>query len=80
MGQGFNVASTINPCTKGIWIWNTLLEAREVGIDLDKKILILDCEGFGGVDQEQNHNSQIYLLAFLLSSYLIYNCVSRLEE
>lgn len=50
MGQGFNVGSTVNSCTKGIWMWNALLDARELGLDMDKKILILDCEGFGCVD------------------------------
>lgn len=74
LGEGFNVASSVNPCTKGIWLWSSLLDAKELGLNIDKKVLIMDCEGFGGIDQEQNHNNQVYLLALLMSSYLIYNC------
>jgi hypothetical protein len=51
------MGSTVNPCTKGIWVWNDLVDAKELGLDSDKKVLIMDCEGFGGVDQEQNHNN-----------------------
>jgi hypothetical protein len=50
LGYGFNVASSTNPCTKGVWIWNSLLNANELGLGIDKNIIILDCEGFGGTD------------------------------
>jgi hypothetical protein len=26
VGKGFNVGATINPCTKGLWIWNQVLQ------------------------------------------------------
>lgn len=50
LGEGFNMGSTVNPCTKGIWIWNGLVNTWDLGLDMDKEVLVMDCEGFGGVD------------------------------
>ena len=62
------MGSTVNPCTKGLWIWNKVIK-NENGIDC----IVIDCEGFGGLDENSNHDNKIYLFALMLSSYFIYN-------
>jgi hypothetical protein len=43
-------------------------------------LLILDTEGIGSVDINKNHDSNIILLALMISSYFIYNSVGTLDE
>jgi hypothetical protein len=35
--QGFNVGPTINPCTKGLWIWNQPISTQD-----NKSVLVVD--------------------------------------
>ena len=43
-------------------------------------IIIVDTEGLGSFDEEENHDTKIFLLAMLLSSLLIYNSVGPIDE
>ena len=43
-------------------------------------IIIVDTEGLGAFDEEQNHDTKIFLLALLLSSLLIYNSMGPIDE
>lgn len=40
----------------------------------------MDCEGFGGMDESQNHDTRIFLFAMLLSSYFVYNSTGSIDE
>jgi len=40
----------------------------------------MDTEGFGGVDEDVNHDSRIFLFSILLSSYFIFNSLSSIDE
>ena len=77
--KGFSVGPTINPCTKGLWIWS-----RPILGGNDKEnplpILLIDTEGFGALDTDQNHDIRIFTLAILLSSYFLYNSVGGIDE
>ena len=75
---GFGVGPTINPCTKGLWLWGDTLEGEYQGEKL--KILLIDSEGIGAFDEDENHDSKIFLLALLLSSYFIYNSMGTIDE
>jgi hypothetical protein len=44
------------------------------------KALIIDTEGFGGMDENVNHDTRIFLFSLLLSSYFIYNSVGSIDE
>lgn len=44
------------------------------------KILVLDTEGLGATDEEQNHDVRIFSLAILLASYFIYNSQQSIDE
>lgn len=40
----------------------------------------MDTEGFGGMDENVNHDSRIFLFSLLLSSFFIYNSVGNIDE
>jgi len=44
------------------------------------KVILIDTEGFGGIDEGENHDSRILLFSLLLSSYLIYNSTGAIDE
>lgn len=76
---GFKVGPTVNSCTKGIWIWGTPIQKHtEQGESYN--LLILDSEGIGGLDEDNNHDMRIFTLALLLSSYFIYNSMTQIDE
>lgn len=75
---GFGVGPTINPCTKGLWMWTQLLETTYQNQPL--KILLIDSEGIGAFDEDENHDTKIFLLALLLSSFFIYNSMGTIDE
>ena len=76
---GFGVGSTIKACTRGLWMWNKTIKSENPDYP-DQKLLIIDTEGFGGIEENQNHDSKIFLLAILLSSYFIYNSMGTIDE
>lgn len=43
-------------------------------------ILVIDSEGIGAFDEDENHDTKIFLLALLLSSFFIYNSVGTIDE
>ena len=43
-------------------------------------VLVVDSEGIGGLDEDNNHDMRIFSLALLLSSYFIYNSVGSIDE
>lgn len=91
----FLVGSTINSCTKGLWMY-LLPKPLFLSHILGKKklenllkasdsqdsgfIIIIDSEGYGGVDENASHDNRIFILTLLLSSYLIYNSVGTIDE
>jgi len=76
--MGFGVGPTINPCTKGLWLWGETLQGEWQGEKL--KILLIDSEGIGAFDEDENHDSKIFLLALLLSSFFIFNSMGTIDE
>jgi hypothetical protein len=43
-------------------------------------VIIVDSEGIGGLDEDNNHDVRIFSLAVLLSSYFIYNSMGQIDE
>jgi len=77
--RGFGVGPTINPCTKGLWMWTRLLDTTTAkGEPL--KVLLIDSEGIGAFDEDENHDTKIFLLALLLSSFFIFNSMGTIDE
>ena len=78
-GNGFTVGPSINPCTKGLWMWSKPIPAHTPqGKPIN--LLIIDTEGIGATDEDHNHDNKIMTLAILLSSYFLYNSIGTIDE
>ena len=77
LNEGFQVASSINSCTRGIWLWNTPKQKP----NSSAKIIFLDSEGTNSVDlSTKTYDSKIFALIILLSSLFIYNTNGNIDE
>jgi len=76
--SGFGVGPTINPCTKGLWMWSKPIITRHNHKDL--KVLVIDSEGIGSFDKDASQDTRISLLALLISSYFIFNSMGTIDE
>jgi hypothetical protein len=76
--SGFGVGPTINPCTKGLWVWSEAIDTEHNGEKM--KVLVIDSEGIGAFDEDVNHDTKIFLLALLLSSNFIFNSMNTIDE
>lgn len=43
-------------------------------------VIVVDSEGIGGLDEDNNHDSRIFSLALLLSSFFLYNSMGSIDE
>lgn len=77
---GFTVSPTINACTKGLWLWKKVIKAENSANGQEISMIVVDTEGLGAYDEDENHDAKIFLLALLLSSLLIYNSVGTIDE
>jgi hypothetical protein len=77
--NGFGVGSTINACTKGLWCWGTPIKGTSAEGE-NVSIVVIDTEGIGAVDEDQNHDTKIFTLAILASSCFIYNSTGSIDE
>ncbi|EGR34658.1 hypothetical protein IMG5_004610 [Ichthyophthirius multifiliis] len=76
---GFQVGSTINSCTKGIWIYGCPIKETNLNGE-NINILVLDCEGMGSTNESQDYENKLFCLCILLSSSLIYNSMNAIDE
>ena len=77
--RGFPVGSTIQACTKGLWLWKEIFYSPN-DPEHETPIIIIDTEGLGAFDEDENHDARIFLLALLLCSLLVYNSVGPIDE
>ena len=76
-GQGFQVASSLQSCTKGIWLWST----PKNSLNGNAKIVFLDSEGTSSTDKStRTYDSRIFALVVLISSLFLYNTYSNIDE
>ena len=76
--DNFEVSSSVNACTRGIWIFSEPITIKKEEEIID--VYFMDSEGLGGVDKTQNHDIQIFTLALLLSSFFVYNSNGVIDE
>ena len=75
--EGFQVASTLQSCTKGIWLWGT----PKKSLNGNAKIIFLDSEGTSSIDKStKTYDSRIFALLVLISSLFLYNTYSNIDE
>lgn len=83
--SGFKTGSTVNPCTKGIWVWGRpiRLDEKEGKEGKDETyMIIIDSEGLGSIDKDRelNIDLKIFTLCVLISSIIIYNTKNSITE
>ena len=75
--NGFQVASSLQSCTKGIWLWGT----PKNSLNGNAKIVFLDSEGTSSTDKStKTYDSRIFALVVLISSLFLYNTYSNIDE
>jgi hypothetical protein len=78
-GQGFGVGITTRACTKGLWICTkTIMATSEKGGQFP--CIVMDTEGIGATTAGGTHDTRIFCLALLLSSFFIYNSDGTIDE
>lgn len=73
--RGFEIGSTTQACTKGIWMWN-----RAVPITEDTNMILIDTEGLASTERSTNVDIKIFSLSILLSSLFIFNQMGPITE
>lgn len=73
--EGFEIGPSVNPCTKGLWIWG-----QPVQLAADYHCILIDTEGLGSTQRTASCDMQIFSLCILLSSYFIYNSMGAIDE
>lgn len=69
--KGFEIGTTVESCTKGIWMWNQPIID---GSDVDENITILiDTEGLHSSERTTDVDLKIFALTILLCSSFVYN-------
>ena len=64
---------------KGIWIWGSPLEGQTAtGEKIN--LLVLDSEGLGSTDENQNQDTKLFSLVILFSTMILYNSVVSIDE
>lgn len=60
---------TVKACTEGIWLWSKPVYNNNE----NTYIFFMDTEGLDSVEGHGDHDSKIFALAMLLSSYFMFN-------
>lgn len=72
--NGFGIGSSVQACTKGIWMWGAPLRTPPTATPgAPSHVLLLDTEGLASISQTEGHDAKIFCLAILLSSFFVYN-------
>jgi hypothetical protein len=79
-GTGFAVSPMVDPCTLGLWMWDTPIEFRHFGLDGPGYVIIVDTEGLYSFTASATRDAYIMALAVLLSSVFVYNTVGTITE
>lgn len=77
--NGFEVGPTTRACTKGIWMWTEPI----LGVAADGRqvnIIVVDTEGIGAPTADATHDTRIFALGLLLSTFFIYNSQGAIDE
>ncbi|XP_078064743.1 RING finger protein 112-like, partial [Mustelus asterias] len=76
--RGFNWKPGTNATTRGVYIWSKpFLMDTEQG---KMAIFLVDTEGCDGVGQRKGNSVQLSALSMLLSSYLILNISTKIQQ
>lgn len=69
----FEVSNHIGNCTKGIMLATKFIQVDSV------KVLILDTEGFGSTEGNDDRDCKLFILSLLLSTVIMYNSLGTID-
>lgn len=72
--RGFELGQTVHPKTKGLWIWDELLQDEK-----GKKFVLLDTEGFYASNVTSVYDAKVFSIATLMSSMVVYNSIRSID-
>ena len=72
--QGFATGSTVNACTKGIWLYPTLLRRGRV------PAVVLDTEGTNSMEASPEQDAKLLSIAVSMASMFVFNSSGALDE
>ena len=72
--NGFKTASSVNACTKGLWLYDQIVERN------GERFLVFDSEGTRSLSQTADGDSKLIGLSLLLSSVFIFNSTGNIDE
>ena len=72
--QGFSVGSSVNACTKGLHLYNGIVNCG------GKRLLVIDSEGTRSLTQSAGADSKLIALSLLLASVFVYNSMGTIDE
>lgn len=75
----FGVGSTVEACTKGVWVWSEPVHVVCAG-GIEVAVLFIDTEGIGATGATVDHDARIFSLGALLSSLLVFNSSGPIDE
>jgi len=59
--SGFTVGSSVNPCTKGLWIWGEAVQLAP-----DHHCMLIDTEGLGSTKDSQLRHAGLIIVRFVI--------------
>ena len=62
-------------CTRGLWVWG-----KPIKVNDDLHAILIDTEGLGSCNRDQQIDTKILTLSLLLSSYFMFNCMNAIDE
>jgi hypothetical protein len=77
---GFDVGPTVQPCTKGLWLWPDMIDLSDGAGGPASRVILIDTEGMGAADSDASHDTRVFTLAALLSSVFLYNSMGTISE
>jgi hypothetical protein len=82
---GFEAGQTVDPTTKGIWLWGSPLlhqntQTPSSHSDELHAFLLLDTEGLAAPGNTADYDAKIFAISTLISNHLLYNSVRIIDE
>nr|CCA19932.1 guanylatebinding protein putative [Albugo laibachii Nc14] len=74
---GFQVGSTTESCTRGVWIWDPIPSVRNAK---GERVIFMDTEGLAATDNDETFDAKIFSLGLLLSSLFVFNTMGVIDE
>lgn len=76
-GMGFGVGSSVQACTRGIWV--SMQPTTGASPD-GTAYLVIDTEGIDSLDARANQDVQVFSLSLLLCRCFIFNALSAIDD